>query len=65
MITGDNNNVDQYQTSVNSVTADLENLMQLTADNPNQQQKLGGVESIVAEKLTVMGKSLISVGVII
>ncbi|CAN5760776.1 hypothetical protein BH24ACI1_BH24ACI1_24950 [soil metagenome] len=61
-MTGDNNNVDQYQTSVISVTADLENLTQLTADNPNQQQKLGGVESIVAEKLTVMGKSLISVG---
>jgi CHASE3 domain sensor protein len=61
-MTGDNNNVDQYQTSVISVTADLETLTQLTADNPNQQQKLGGVESIVAEKLTVMGKSLISVG---
>jgi CHASE3 domain sensor protein len=61
-MTGDNNNVDQYQTSVISVTADLETLTQLTADNPNQQQKLGGVESIVAEKLTVMGKSLISIG---
>ncbi len=56
VITGDENNVDQYQTSVNSVTADLENLRQLTSDNPNQQQKLDGLESIIAEKLTVMGK---------
>ncbi len=56
VITGEENNVDQYQTSVNLVTADLENLRQLTADNPNQQQKLNGLGSVIAEKLTVMGK---------
>jgi len=65
VMTGEENNVDQYQTSVNSVTADLEDLRQLTADNPIQRQKLGGLEPKVAEKLTVMEKITISVGIII
>jgi CHASE3 domain sensor protein len=56
VITENGNNGDHYQTSVNSVTADLENLRQLNADNPNQQQKLGGLELVIAEKSTVMAK---------
>ncbi len=56
VMTGDESSVDQYQMSVNLVTADLEYLRQLIADNPNQQQKLGELDSIIAEKLTVMGK---------
>lgn len=35
VMTGDENSVDQYQTSINLVTADLENLRQLPADTPN------------------------------
>ncbi len=56
VMTGDENSVDQYQMSVNLVTADLEHLRRLIADNPNQQQNLGELQSIIAEKLTVMGK---------
>ncbi|MDQ3062330.1 MAG: CHASE3 domain-containing protein [Acidobacteriota bacterium] len=56
VVTGDENIVNHYQTSIYSVTAELKNLGQLTADNRNQQQNLGGLKSIIAEKLIVMGK---------
>ncbi len=56
VITGDETNVDEYQTFASSVNADLENLRRLTSDNPKQRQRLDGLQPVVTEKLTVMGK---------
>ena len=51
IITGDEHYLKPYQAAVARISQDLTELQRLTADNPNQQQRLATLEPLITQKL--------------
>jgi CHASE3 domain sensor protein len=56
VITGRERYLEPYQSVVNSIHPQIEELKNLTADNPNQQQRLHRFDPLVAQKLAIMSQ---------
>jgi len=53
VITGEENYLEPYRAAVGRIADHVENLRQLTADNPTQQRQLDALEPLIAQRLGV------------
>src|SRR5882757_3237366 len=58
VITGDETFLEPYRTSVASIDKVVKGLRQLTVDNPNQQKRIEEAESLIAEKLAELKRTI-------
>src|SRR5690242_9543012 len=54
IITGSNEDLDPYRSAVRQIDEDLQNLKELTADNPQQQERIPILQQQVAERLKIL-----------
>ncbi|MBW4679202.1 MAG: CHASE3 domain-containing protein [Microcoleus vaginatus WJT46-NPBG5] len=58
IITGDPALLEPYNAAIETINPRIQNLRQLTADNPNQQRRLDMLEPLIAEKVAGFKQSL-------
>jgi len=58
IITGEDRYLEPYQTGMSTVNLTIQNLRGLTADNPNQRQRLDALEPLVAAKLAELKETI-------
>ncbi|MFA5172396.1 MAG: CHASE3 domain-containing protein, partial [Sulfuriferula sp.] len=58
IITGEDRYLDPYQSGTSAVNETIQHLRKLTADNPNQQQRLDTLEPLIANKLAELKETI-------
>ncbi len=58
IITGDDQFLEPYNTSVNSVELEISDIRNLTSDNPNQQRRIDILESQISERTSYLNNTI-------
>ncbi|NEU75762.1 PAS domain-containing protein [Hassallia byssoidea VB512170] len=58
LITGEKRYLQPYESAVDKINRQINSLKQLTADNPNQQQRVFALENAIALKLTELAQTV-------
>ncbi len=58
IITGDEQYLEPYNLAVRNVTLKINDLLELTKDNANQQQRIGTLKSLVSDKFTELNQTI-------
>ena len=58
IITGDEGYLDPYHSAYADSQSSLEKLLQLTKDNPNQQERLTDLQALIAKRMSVLSTAL-------
>jgi hypothetical protein len=58
IITGQQRSLESYRTTLPTIQKKLNNLRELTADNPNQQQRLNILEPAIAQRIAIINNRI-------
>jgi len=59
IITGENRYLEPYNEAISKIDPAVENIRQMTADNPNQQQRIVILKAKLAEKLSELAETIV------